>query len=191
MKRVTNCLAVLACLLLAGCASQMTATTDVDNSVDFSAFQTFGWIDPNPLIRSVTARPLSPLVQQRLMADTKEILTEQGLRFVEDAAEADLAVAFTIGSREGIRVESFPTSSFQRGPRGRRGYTWGGYWGGSTVRTRTYTEGQLAVDLFDVVQARPVWHGTTSTRVTRSDREAPDELIREALEAILAEFPPG
>ena len=50
---------------------------------------------------------------------------------------------------------------------------------------------QLAVDLFSVREARPVWHGTTATRVTRSDREDPDELIREALEAILGEFPPG
>lgn len=188
MQRAMSYLGGLACLLLAGCASQMTATTDVDTSVDFDSFQTFGWIDPNPLIRSVTTRPLSPLIQQRLMADTKDILTERGLRFVEDAAAADLAVAFTIGSREGMRVESFPTRTFQRG---RRSYSWGGYWGGSTVRTRTYTEGQLAVDLFSVAEARPVWHGTTSSRVTQGDRAEPDAIIREALEAILAEFPPG
>lgn len=191
MMKVVNCLVAIGCLLVAGCATTLTATTDYDPGVDFTTYSSFSWIDPNPLIRSVTQRPLSPLVVQRLMADTRDLLEGRGLRFVEDPTEADLAVAFTIGSRDGIRVESFPTSSFQRGPRGRRGSTWGGYWGGSTVRTRTYTEGQLAVDLFSVAEARPVWHGTTASRVTRSDREDPSELIRQALEAILAEFPPG
>jgi hypothetical protein len=45
--------------------------------------------------------------------------------------------------------------------------------------------------MFDVAEARPVWHGTTGRQITRAEREAPDELIREALEAILEEFPPG
>ena len=191
MKPMARVVALLGCLFLAGCGSTRTATTDVDTSVDFSSFKTFGWIDPNPLIRSVTVRPLSPLIEPRLMANTREILESKGLRFVEDPLDADLAVAFTVGSREGMRVESFPTTSFSRSPRGRRDYRWGSYWGGSTVRTRTYTEGQLAVDIFDVEQARPVWHGTTSTRITSGDRAEPDALIRDVLETILAEFPPG
>lgn len=191
MKQAMNCLASAAgVVLLWGCATSLTATTDYDPGVDFARYESFGWIDPNPLIRSVTQRPLSPLLVDRLKAETKDILTSQGLRFEENAAEADLAVAFTIGSRDGIRITSYPTRSFQRGVGGRR-YTWGNYWGGSNVRSRTYTEGQLAVDLFSVAEARPVWHGTTASRVTRSDREDPGELIREALEAILAEFPPG
>ena len=191
MKSGLNHLVVAGCLLLSGCATTtLTATEDYDPAVDFARYQSFGWIDPNPLIRSVTQRPLSPLVEQRLMADTRELLTARGLRFVEDPAEADLAVAFTVGSRDGIRITSYPTRSFQSGPRARRGYSWGGYWSGSTVRTRQYTEGQLAVDLFDVAQARPVWHGTVATRITSGDRAEPDALIRKALEAILEQFPP-
>ncbi len=191
MRSVQSLLALLGGLFLTSCATTMTATTDFDPSVDFSAYQTFAWIDPNPLISAITQRPLSPLVVQRLKADSRELLTAQGLRFVEDPTEADLAVAFTIGSREGLRITSYPTRSFQSGRRGRRDYRWGGYWNNNTVRARQYTEGQLAVDLFDVEQARPVWHGTTASRITRSDRESPDELIRQALEAILAKFPPG
>ena len=190
MTRQFQLLVFAACLVLTACASSFRATTDYDASVDFGRYQTFSWIDPNPLIRSVTARPLSPLVVDRLKADTREILTANGLSFVEDPTEADLAVAFTIGSRDGLRITSYPTRSFRSGPRGRRDYRWGGYWGGSTVRSQSYTEGQLAVDLFSVAEARPVWHGTTSSRILRSDRENPDDLIRGALEAILAKFPP-
>lgn len=190
MMKAVNCLAAIGCLLVAGCATTLTATTDYDPGVDFTTYSSFSWIDPNPLIRSVTQRPLSPLVVQRLMADTRDLLEGRGLRFVEDPTEADLAVAFTVGSRDGIRISSYPTTSLHRGRRGRPTNSWGNYWGGSTVRTRQYTEGQLAVDLFDVAQARPVWHGTVSTRITRGDRAEPNEVIREALTAILDEFPP-
>ena len=189
MPRLATPLKIFAVLALAGCAAQMTATTDFDPAVDFSAYRTFAWIDPNPVVRAATQRPLSPLIIIRLKEQTYDLLTARGLDFVGNPADADLAVAFTIGSREGIRITSYPTRSFQRGPGGRR-YTWGGYWGGSNVRTRQYTEGQLAIDMFDVAEARPVWHGSTASRITPSDRERPDELISEALAAILADFPP-
>ncbi len=182
---------VLVCLILAGCATQMTATTDYDRTVDFSEFRTFSWIDANPLIRSATQRPLSPLVQDRLMSNTQDLLTARGFRFVEDPGEADLVVAFTIGSREGIRVDSLPTRSIHARPSGPRRNAWRGYWMNNTVTTRQYTEGQLALDIFDVAEARPVWHGTTARPINRAEREAPDELVREALEAILEDFPPG
>jgi len=191
MKTAAKLLATLLCALLAGCATQMTATNDFDPAVDFSQYRTFSWIDPNPLVRAVTKRPLSPLLVVPLQEQAAQALTARGLTFVGDPADADLVVAFTIGSREGLRINSFPTRSFQTGPRGRRGYAWGNYWSGSTVTTRRYKEGQLAVDLFDVAKARPVWHGTTSSRVTSRDLEAPQDLIRRAVDAIFAEFPPG
>ena len=190
MNALQRWLIVALAVGLAGCATPLRVTTDYDPVVDFSAYETFSWIDPNPLIRAVSPRPLSPLIEQRLMDDTRELLEQRGLKFVANPAAADLAVAFTIGSRDGLRITSYPTRSFQSGPRGRRGYRWNDYWSSNRIRTQSYTEGQLAVDLFDVVQARPVWHGTTASRVTRSDRAEPDSLIREALEAILAEFPP-
>ncbi len=178
-------------LLLAGCATPMQVTSDFDETVDFSKFRTFSWIAPNPLIRSVTQRPLSPLVEQRLMSNTRALLPARGLSFVEDPAEADLVIAFTIGSRDGIRIDSIPTPGFHARPSGPRRAGWRGYWPGNTVTTRQYTEGQLAVDMFDVAEARPVWHGTSGRQLTQSEREAPDELLREALEAIFDQFPPG
>jgi len=179
---------------MVGCQTTLQPMTDFDSSADFSSLQTFSWIDPNPLIRSATQRPLSPLVQQRLMESTRTALTGRGLRFVDDPTQADLVVAFTIGSREGIRITSYPASSFHRGPSGRRDYRWRrGYWGSpqSTVRTRQYTEGQLAIDIFDVASQAPVWHGSVSRRVTQREQGEPDAALQEAVVAIIAEFPPG
>ena len=191
MKIGFTSLVLLSCLLATGCATTLRPTIDYDPGVDFGAYQTFSWIDPNPLIFVATQRTLSPLVQQRLMSQTQQGLTQRGLMFVEDPYEADLVVAFTIGSREGLRVTSFPTRSLHRGPSGRRSPSWGGYWGNSTVRTTQYREGQLAIDMLDVVLARPVWHGTVSRRITQAERMEPDSAIQEAVDAILGQFPPS
>jgi hypothetical protein len=59
------------------------------------------------------------------------------------------------------------------------------------VFTAQYQEGQLAIDLLDVAQARPVWHGTVSRRITQAERLVPDGAVREAVAAILEHFPPG
>ena len=191
MKTSLTALVLLGCLLAAGCATTLRPTIDYDPVVEFTAYQTFSWIDPNPLIFAATQRTLSPLVQQRLMSQTQQGLTQRGLRFVEDPSQADLVVAFTIGSREGLRVTSFPTRSLSRGPSGRRSSSWGGYWNTSTVRTTQYREGQLAIDLFDVAQERPVWHGTVSRRITQAERMEPGDAIQEAVDAILKQFPPS
>ena len=37
----------------------------------------------------------------------------------------------------------------------------------------------------------PVWHGSVSRRITRGERQEPDAALREAVDAIIAQFPPG
>lgn len=192
MHMANRWLVLIGYLVLAGCQTTLRPTIDYDPSVDFASYATFSWIDPNPLIFAATQRTLSPLVQQRLMAQTQQGLTSRGLQFVEDSSQADLVVAFTIGSREGIRITSYPSRSLHRGPQGRRSTSWGaGHWNTNTVRTTQYREGQLAIDILDVAQARPVWHGTVSRRITQAERMEPGDAIREAVDAILEQFPPG
>ena len=69
-----------------------------------------------------------------------------------------------------------------------------GGWGApyhSEVDVRNYTEGVLAIDLFDVARRAPVWHGWAVKSITASERENPEPLINEIVAAILEEFPPG
>ena len=189
--KIIKGLVIFGCLLLAGCQTTLRPATDYDSAVDFGKYQTFSWIDPHPLVFAATQRPISPLVEQRLMRETKAGLAKRGLAFVDDPTAADLVVGFSVGTREGIQITSYPNSSFTRGPAGRRTHGWNDYWSGSTVRTRQYTEGQLAIDLFDVAEARPVWFGTVSRRVTSRDQAEPDAVIQQAVDAILGQFPPG
>ena len=55
---------------------------------------------------------------------------------------------------------------------------------------REYTEGMLAVDVFDVEERRPVWHGVATKRISESDRDEIEATVKAAVDAILAGFPP-
>lgn len=186
-NRLTAAAAATALVLLAtGCGPSFTVRSDRDPNANFAGYETFGWIGENPLVSVVTTGPVSPLLQGRLMDATRAELEAQGYRFVENGLDADFVVAFTVGSREQIRVDSYPstfhsTSSWSRSSRVHGFST-------STTTVRQTTRGQLAIDIFDVASRSPVWHGTAETSITSSVRDDPQPIINEAVKRILAEF---
>ncbi|MCH8059139.1 MAG: DUF4136 domain-containing protein [Proteobacteria bacterium] len=186
--------AVLACAVLAGCASTFEATHDHDAGHDFSNYQTFAWISKNPMKVSTSVATVNPLLEPRIISALENALVAKGYRWVAEAKSADFAISFTIGSREEIKVDSYPSMSAGYGM-GRHGHWgWGGaYYGyGATETTvRQYTKGMLAVDIFDVKERRPVWHSVATKTINESDRENLDGTIKAAVDAIVAGFPPS
>ena len=67
---------------------------------------------------------------------------------------------------------------------------YGGYGGGSNVDVQQYTEGTLAIDIYDVAEHDPVWHGVATKRITDKMRRNPDESLTEIVTEILQRFPP-
>ena len=179
--------AITLAVLVTGCGPSFTIRTDQDPNANFASYQTFSWIDPNPLVSVVTAEPMSPLLPGRIMSATRREFEAQGYRFVADPFKADFAVAFTIGSREQIRVDSYP-STFRGGSSWTRSGRGHGFYTGTTTRVRQTTRGALAIDIFDVASRSPVWHGIAETSITSSVRNDPDPIINEAVQRILAEF---
>jgi len=177
-------LLVVASVLLAGCSS-LKPTVDYDASVDFSRFRTFSWIDDRPVMMTTGQPPVNPLLERHLMEATRETLESKGYVFIEHPKRPDFVVAFTVGSREQVRVSSYPTRSVARGR------AWSGHWAGVHQQTHQYTEGQLAIDILDVALRRPAWHGTAARAITGQDRENPRETVGEFVDAILAKFPPS
>jgi hypothetical protein len=106
----------------------------------------------------------------------------RGYGFEADVENADFAVAFTLGTREQIRVNAYPDQV-------RETWTWGGPVP-QAADVRNYTEGTLSIDLFDVRLRRPVWHGWATRTISYADRTNPSPVIAEVVEAILAQFPP-
>ncbi len=181
--------------LLGACASGFKATYDHDAEQDFSTYQSFAWISAHPMKVGATAGAANPLLEPRIMSAISDALTAKGYEKVAKAKSADFVLSFTVGSREKIRVNSYPTMAGGYRAYGRHPDHWGwghAYYGQGTETTvREYTQGMLAVDVFDVKERRPVWHGVATKSISESDREDSAATIKAAVDAVLAGFPPS
>ena len=175
---------LLVLLLLNAACSSITTESDYRADADFSTYKTFAFISDKPLLMAQTA-PVSPLFEGRAMTAARDELTNKGFQFVENREQADFVVSFTLGARDKIRVTNYPSS--YRGP---GGWTWGAPYH-NDVDVRNYTEGTLAIDIFDVGERSPVWHGWAVKTISTGDRRNPTPVINEVIKAILADFPPG
>jgi len=161
----------------------MKVNSDYDRSVSFTGYDTFSWISEHPMVSH--APEVSPIAERRIQDAIVDTLGAKGIRYVPNQADADFVVGFSVGSREKVSVTSTTYPVAYRGV-----YRWGGMYY-NDVDVRQYTEGRLAIDVFDTREKRPVWHGYVTKNVTSSDQNKREELIREAVAKILAGFPPG
>jgi len=84
-------IAFIACALLVGC-STIEVQTDWDREVDFSRFESFALLeDSDPSINR--------LIDGRIRAALVEELTSKGLRQLETAEGADLAIGFRVATQ--------------------------------------------------------------------------------------------
>lgn len=168
--------------LLGGCESTPRVATDFDETIRFERYRTFTFVSENPLVTSVAGT--NPLLPERLMRATRSSLEARGYRYVENAQDVDFAIGFTLGTRDRIQMTSYPSYY------GSRSWAWGrGYY--EEVNVSQYTEGTLAIDVFDVAERRPVWHGWATKRISRAVQENPGPTVNEVVGAILADFPPA
>ena len=190
-KRNKHLLLVTLAMVLAGCASTFEASYDHDRNHDFSSYRTFAWISEHPMVVAENVGVVNPLLETHVMTAMEGGLRAKGFRLVQNAEAADFVIAFTVGSREKIRVDSYPTMAggyYAVGPRG-----WGGaYYGyaGTETTVRQYTKGMLAIDIFDVKERRPVWHAVATKTIHDKDREQVVETVNAAVNSILGGFPP-
>ncbi|WOJ97835.1 DUF4136 domain-containing protein [Congregibacter brevis] len=192
MKKTFLAIVATIAVAIAGCSSN-PPVIDYDPSVDFSNYKTFAFISDHPLMRAEGSPPGSPLFEGRLMRITEDILNAKGFRIVANAEEADFAIGYTSGARDKIKVNSYPEPyrPYYGGWGWGAPYYGGGYGGGSNVDVQQYVEGTLAIDIYDVAEHKPAWHGVATKRITDSMLRNPDETITEIVNEILEGFPPG
>ena len=178
----------LVALLLSGCGPSIKTQSDFDPETDFESYQKFVWVSENPMVLAMAApATMSPFLEERVMAAISGSLMAKGYSKADDPEGADFAVGFTIGTQDKVRVTSYPST--YGGYYGRRGYYYGG---GSDVRVSNYTEGTLAIDIFDVSTRQPAWHGWGSGTVGKPIKDDAKRAARyrEVTDLILAGFPP-
>ncbi|MEM6857957.1 MAG: DUF4136 domain-containing protein [Pseudomonadota bacterium] len=196
-------LALAAALSLGACSTTGSFTSDFDDQQDFTSYKTFAWADESPMSVYGEAR-IPPTAEPKISRVLKAELESKGFTYVANKENADFAVSFSIGTRSEEKVTQTPTYFYGNRTNWRwgRGYHPGAYplnysgaYAGTQTTVSSYTEGALAVDIFDVKRKSPVWHGagvkTLSKAEQRGDNALTDPVkLREGIAKILTDFPP-
>ncbi len=178
---MTAVASVVALGMLQACTT-LRVGSDFDHGAAFSGYHSFA------LMQREHHGSRNPLVVQRARDAIEQGLARKGYAYVTDPGTADFIVDFTIGARDRMDIQSYPSPYTDRILWGSPGW-WGPYWG-SAVDVHTYREGTLSVDVFDGRTHKPVWHGWAKKELSRSDTEQSEAPIRGAVDAVLAQFPP-
>jgi hypothetical protein len=181
--RATVCVALFAALV-SGCAGIKTGS-HYDETANFSANRTFAWVADDPYVTADSSIRISPLTQEKIQVAIRDQLIRAGYKLTESSQSADMLIAFTVGTREKISVDSYPVDYPG---------AWGWHLHGSTYVVREYsehryTEGALGVDIFDGGTFKPIWHGWAETVINDKDRENPNQLIEDSVSKLFATFP--
>jgi hypothetical protein len=174
----------LVLLLAAACATTLRGRYDFDERADFSRYRSYYWMNDDPVLRPDGHTPeISAMNLRRIVEAIEAELAAKGFAKAETREAADFVVAFNVGTRDRIEFVSYPWPY-------RYPWDWYPYAWDYPMSARTYTEGTLGIDVFDQQTHAPVWHGWLRKRVFRSDVDNPAPVIREAVAAVLAGFPP-
>ena len=125
--------------------------------------------------------------------EIEQAFIAKGYQLVTESENADFAISYTVGNRDKIKINSYPSTFHSRFGWG-RGY-YGGLYGGmygihtsTETRVRQYTEGKLAIDVYDVKSHQPAWHGWATKRITSKDKEVPFSAIKSVVNEVVAQF---
>ena len=185
--RSTGRYLITAAALLLGACSTIQVGSHYDETNNFGVYRTFSWIDESPYIQgsSRDVAQVSPLTQAKIERAIRRQFELLGYNFVADRSTADFVVAYTVGTRREITVDSYP--ALYRGPWG--WHVYGSLYYPHDVHRHEYVKGTLAIDVFDGRSRKPVWHGWAEKTVTYSDRKDPGPSIDEAVANLLIKFP--
>lgn len=173
---------------LAGCQTTPTTSFDYVEGTEFSNYRSFSWVEGKSLRFHTMQAHVSPLLEQHLKDAATISFAKAGLRYVDDASQADLLMAFTVGSRERILTDGY-FGSF--GPAISGDELDLSYWANNSRNLGPFIEGQVCVDLFDRKSGQPVWHGTADEDLDRDDLGFWREHLPGIMAAIAMGYPTG
>ena len=167
-------LCALAVVPVASCGGkQMKAQVEYPKGTDYSQYQSYRWLTEDlVLIQSGTGNENIRNVEneKRVRAAVDRELAAKGL--TKTGEEADLVVAFTVGTKVRYRVEGGDRFSVVTGGPGEK-----------------VTRGTLTLYFFDPKTKTQVWEAWTSKDL--SPTENPDDVVNAAVGLLMKEFPPG
>ncbi|MDX2368564.1 MAG: DUF4136 domain-containing protein [Colwellia sp.] len=193
MTLINKIVTAVLLIAVASCSTTYEAKINFDKNskVDTLNYKTFAWLTSGKIM--APPEDINPVMKQRVDEEIVKAFIAKGYQLIDDAEKADFAISYTVGSRDKIKVNSYPTT-YNSGFGWGRGYYGGGYGGmyGAHMTTEThvrqYTEGKLAIDVYDVKSHQPAWHGWAVKRVTSNDKEAPSSAIKDVVHKVVTQF---
>ncbi len=174
----------VALFALAGCASTPNTFANADPTVDFTQYQSFGFV---PQL-DTDSKDYQSLETNFLKVAVAQEFDRRGM--THDHDNPQLLVNFIIHTQEKLRSRAVPTATVGVG----YGWydpwydTWGGY-GGYRTEISQITEGTLSIDVVDAASKKLIWEGQIKGRVTDKAIKNLEATIDEAVKAIMEGYP--
>lgn len=193
MNNIKKILITALVIVVASCSSAHKAKFNFDRNTDIDTtnYKTFAWLTSGKIM--ARSEDFNPVMKVRVDEEIEQAFISKGYKLVANAENADFAISYTVGNRDKIKISSYPStynSSFGWG----LGY-YGGYYGGlyggnlgTENRVRQYTEGKLAIDVYDAKTHQPVWHGWATKHIMTDDKEVPSSMIKSVVNEVVAQF---
>ena len=176
--------ALLLIILLAACASGPTIIVNQDPNADFTAYKTYGFVDPLSTDRAGVRGILSGFLIKATAAE----LEARGMK--QAWPDPDLLIDFVVSAQQKINSNSQPSSSasIHRG-RGRYGTSTGISMGVSTTSVTQTTEGTVAIDVIDRKRKQVVWEAAATGRITEETRENLQTVVPIVIGELFEQYP--
>lgn len=173
-----------ATLMLSACASQPRISSQSRAGVDFTAYKTYGWVDPLATDRA----GYSTIITSHFKAAVSKEMDARG--YVYSATNPDLLVNFFSNVEVRTETRSTPTMSMGYfGYRGGFGYGMGIPVYGNNVETRNFKVGTVSIDIVDARRRELIWEGVLEGTLTNRAMRDPETAIHEATRQIFQHYP--
>ena len=184
MSLVRLCSSVLV-VTLAAC-STLDIRSDYDPEANFGGLKTYDWM-PDP--KTGDPRVDNALVVKRITTAIDAELAAKGYTHIT-SGDPDFYVGYHAAVKDKLDVRTMNTY-YGYAP----GWGWNYGYGGGPYGTETYTyeyeEGTLMIDVVEPENKKLIWRGSAQAELKR--RQTPEQSeqgIREAVQKVLANFPP-
>jgi hypothetical protein len=174
MKKLSNIVAVVALVWLAGCAPALQTNFDHDRSVNFRKYSTYK-VEP---VKGDDKDPVlnSELNQERVKNAVVDQMKARGYTYSEENPQLVIRYFTDVQNRQ--ETQSNNT------------YGYWGWWGRpSNTYTRNYREARLVINMVDAATDRLVWQGWAEGEENNNRREDRDAAIRLTVSRILEQYP--
>jgi len=183
------CAVVLSGLLLAGCAS--VAHVEKDDSVNFSSYHSYTWVDAKESTDDSVKTKVSDLTERKIKDAVNAELAKTGWRLSKN--KPDVLLSYDVVVERGVKentdpVYSQPFTRYVYNPYTRRWISlyYPSQFMGYDRNERTVKEGTVTISVIDAKTEKTVWQGWTTDEVNSQNLTTKE--IQNAVKSIFKKF---